>query len=121
MFEAPHTVQSGETITLRAWTYLEFSANYADYMNLLAALRAGASQAEPDHLQQSLLERVMAASVRANDLDLIAVADVPGILETIFDLNRVEEMAAKPLGLHSRVVLAMESAQAKAKAEMTTA
>jgi hypothetical protein len=115
MFEAPHTVQSGETISLRAWSYLEFSANYADYLNLLAALRSGAGQAEPEPLQQSLLERVMAASVRANDLDLIAVADVPGILEAVFDLNRIEEMAAKPLGLHSRVVLAMESAQMKAR------
>ena len=111
MFEVPHTVQSGETISLRAWTYLEFSANYADYLNLLAALRAGTGQAEPDPLLQSLLNRVLTASVRANDLDLIAVADVPGILEAIFTLNRVEEMAAKPLGLYSRVVQAMDSAR----------
>ena len=111
MFEVPHTVQSGETISLRAWTYLEFSANYADYLNLLAALRAGTEQAEPDPLLQSLLNRVLTSSVRANDLDLIAVADVPGILEAIFALNRVEEMAAKPLGLYSRVVQAMDSAR----------
>ena len=111
MFEVPHTIQSGETISLRAWTYLEFSANYTDYLNLLAALRMGMEQVEPDPLLQSLLNRVLTSSVRANGLDLVAVADVPGILEAIFTLNRVEEMAAKPLGLHSRVVQAMDSAR----------
>ena len=110
MFEAPHTLQSGETITLRAWPYTEFSANYADYLNLLALLRAGFGAAEPDPSQQSLLNRVLLASIRANDVDLLSVADLPGLLEGIFELNRIEEIAAKTHGLHARVVQAVENA-----------
>ncbi len=46
MFEAPHTLQSGETITLRAWPYIEFSANYTDYLNLLALSPTAHREAE---------------------------------------------------------------------------
>lgn len=120
MFEKPYTLQSGETVSVRAWPYLEFSANYSDFLSLLAALKAGLNQAEPEPLMQSLLNRVLLASIRQNDLDLIAVADVPGLLEAIFELNNVEQMAAKPLGLHSRVVQAVVNAQTPDAAPTTT-
>lgn len=115
MFTAPLTLLNGITITLHAWGYRDFSARYADYLNLVAALAQRANTPGAEFHEQLLLERVLAHSVPSvEDQALITVPDVPEILETIFNLNRIEEMAAKPLGLQLRRMQAMETAQAVA-------
>lgn len=102
------TLQSGLSITLRAWPYLTFTANYLDFRNLLLAFREHAQfAADSDLPQQALINRVVAASVpEEKDRELMAAGDIGALLEAIFELNRLTDVAAKPLSLYQRLLQA---------------
>lgn len=105
------TLHSGATVTVCAWSYLNFSASLADYRNLLAAFRERIGAGTGELPQQLLLDRVIMAAVPAEaDRGLIMAADLPLLLDAIFVLNRVEDITAKSLGLHMRLLQAEASA-----------
>lgn len=102
------TLNSGVSIMVQAWPYQRFTANYLDFRALLAAIREHAGFQEDGELpQQALVDRVVLASVpEADDRARLTVADLPELLEAVFDLNRLMEMAAKPLSLYTRLLQA---------------
>lgn len=100
------TLQSGASITLHAWPYRVFSANFLDFRHLLSAFRIMAG-GEVEAPQQMLLDRVLLSSLPdQTDRDAVQVADLPEVLDAIFDLNRLEDVAAKPLSLYLRLLQA---------------
>jgi len=103
----PATLQNGVTITVQAWPYAAFAANYMDYRNLLLAFRERSGGQEGQQPQQRLLDRVILSCVpREEDRSQIAAADVGELLEVVHDLNQLDEVAAKPLGLYMRLLRA---------------
>lgn len=111
LLTAPLTTQAGLSITVQAWPYLQFTANYLDFRALLTAYREHVEFGADSELpQQPLLDRVLERSVPdGKDRELIASADVPDLLETIFQLNRLESLASKPLRLYQRLLQAEAS------------
>ncbi|WP_278911626.1 hypothetical protein [Deinococcus wulumuqiensis] len=100
-------LRSGATVTVQAWPYLSYSANYLDYRRLMATFRerAGGQLSEVD--QQGLLNRVLIASVPSDtDRQSIEVVDLPVLMEAILELNDLEGVAKKLLGLHLRLLQA---------------
>ncbi|MBZ9715275.1 hypothetical protein [Deinococcus multiflagellatus] len=107
-YSRPHTLASGVTITLEPWPYKAFAAGYADLRTLLKAFRERASDSpdQEEHLQP-LLDRVLLAAIPSDeDRTQVHGPDLPDLLQAIFDLNRVEDVAAKPLGLYQRLLQA---------------
>lgn len=99
-FSTSFQSQSRASITVQAWSYLHFAANYADYRTLLASFRERVGGAAGDEPQQLLLDRVILASVpRPEDRELLGAADLPDLLVTIAELNSLSDIAGKALDL----------------------
>lgn len=111
-YSAPLDLTSGVTITLTPWPYLHFAARYAEYRRLLTAFRERAIfREDSEHPQDTLLERVILGAVPSEgDREQILTPDLGLLLEAIHDLNRLDEVAAKPLGLYQRLLQAESSA-----------
>ncbi|MBZ9715491.1 hypothetical protein [Deinococcus multiflagellatus] len=107
-YSRPYTLTSGATITLEPWSYKTFGACYADLRAVLKAFRERASDSPSQEEDlQLLLDRVLLAAVpRAEDRDQVLGPDLADLLGAIFDLNRVDEVAAKPLSLYQRLLQA---------------
>ncbi|MFC3833507.1 hypothetical protein [Deinococcus rufus] len=105
---APLKLQCGATINVHAWPYRVFTARYADYRRVLDLLCEPTFQAST----QGLLDRVLEASVPApEDRALIATPDLEGLLDTIQALNRLVEVASKPLRLRRHLTRAEQPQQ----------
>lgn len=103
----PLTLQSGVSVTVHAWPYLTFTASFLDFRHLLSAFRGAAGGEEAGLPQQLLLDRVLLSSVPGEaDRQQVMAADLPELLEAIYDLNRLEDVAAKPLSLYTRLLQA---------------
>lgn len=97
--------QNGPPITVQAWPYAQFSANYADFRRLLTLL-SGYKDAE-DGAQQILLDRVILSSVpEEQDRQSLGVVDIPDLLEAIAELNHLAEVASAAQELLLRLLTA---------------
>lgn len=102
--------QNGPTITVQAWTYAQFSENYADFRRLLAVL---SGHHDEDGAQQMLLDRVLLSSVpQEQDRQALGVLDLPDLLETVAELNHLTEVTSKARELFLRLVAAEGQATA---------
>lgn len=100
LFSTHFRLQSGANVTVQAWSYLHFAANYADYRALLAAFRERVGGTSGDEPQQLLLDRVVLASVpKLEDRELLGAADLPDLLVAIAELNTLPDIAGKALDL----------------------
>ncbi|GGL18347.1 hypothetical protein [Deinococcus radiotolerans] len=111
-YSAPLDLVNGTTVTVMPWPYLHFAARYAEYRKLLRSFRERAVFNEDgEHPQDLLIERVVTGAVESEaDRAQIHAADIGNLLQVIHDLNRLDDVAAKPLSLYQRLLQAESSA-----------
>ena len=101
----PVTLQSGATVTIRAWGLDHVEQNLSDFFTFLRLFVNGIRSTELDSQPAvlGLLSRVTRASLTdPTDADLLTVADLPVLAQEIFDLNHLGDVAGGLIGLLMR-------------------
>lgn len=109
----PVTLQSGATVTLRAWGLDHIEQHTSDFFAFLRlfvqGVRGAAIEEQPALL--GLLGRVARSSLTdPADADLLTVADLPEVAQAIYDLNGLDRVAGKLIGLLTRAQQAVSDA-----------
>lgn len=112
------TLQSGATITIRAWSLMHVEQHTADFFAFLRffvqGIRGQDLGAQPRAL--GLLGRVALASlIDPQDAELLTAADLPVLAQAIFDLNRLGDVAGGLIGLLTRAQQAVAEANEQAR------
>ncbi|AWT34493.1 hypothetical protein DM785_02240 [Deinococcus actinosclerus] len=109
----PVTLQSGATVTIRAWGLDHIEQHTSDFFAFLRlfvqGVRGAAIEEQPALL--GLLGRVARSSLAdPADADLLTVADIPTVAQAVYDLNGLDNVAGKLIGLLTRAQQAVSDA-----------
>ncbi|KQR37728.1 hypothetical protein [Deinococcus sp. Leaf326] len=102
-YTRPVTLSSGVTVTVSAWGLADVAAHATDFQAVLDALTASLRDVPPPMPSQdsmALLTRSIQLSLtRPEDAVLVKACDFPDLLEAIWEVNGLGDLAKKALRL----------------------
>lgn len=102
-YTRPVTLSGGATVTVTAWSLADVAAHATDFQAVLDALTASLRETPPPLPSQDsmeLLARVIRLSLtRPEDAALVRACDFPDLLEAIWQVNHLGDLAKKALRL----------------------
>lgn len=110
-------LESGVTVTVRAWTLAEMGAASGEFLTLIDALNAPLTQGKPAigiDVPLLLHRAIRNSLLRPEEVDSLRASDIPAVLDAIYSVNGLKELIKKSL----RFRLEMQQAQKEALASL---
>ncbi|RJF74463.1 hypothetical protein D3875_04070 [Deinococcus cavernae] len=103
----PLQLSDGSQVTVKAWLMDELVAHPLEFMALIDALNAPITGQPADLFREQIpaaLHRAVRVSLQQpEDMQRVKVADLPDLLEAIWEVNAVQELQKKSLSFRLRI------------------